>query len=701
MLLPLAFLGLGLWEWQRSQSELAELELRRIGAVKAVVTLEDQAAQHGGRLDTGVRYRRNGQTYVGPLALAQAREVAAELESPWALPHLRAPLPAVVIACAALTAALSGFALLATAVLGWLGRRSRDALVRGFSFVRVVLPPVMGAQVVLVAVGFVAVVAFEASAILEMDHLSSGGAKLLGLAAVVIGVSLWGAVQAVLQLRRALGLFAPDPLVIHGRALSKEEAPGLWRMVDGLAERLGALRPDHVVAGLEGGFFVASGPKILQPGGTALDGRTLYLPLPYLALLRQDEVAAIIGHELAHFAGGDTEFSLRFLPIYAGVGRSLEAVALAGQGGDGRVSPLMRPSLRLGVFAIDQFHLAVRHWSRKREFEADAEGARAVSTSAAGRALLRTSAAAPRIAAALDEAFRAPHAAPDDLVAMILRDGQARGLEDPTPHLEEAQPHPTDTHPPTRQRLVALGMEPRAALLAEAAAPPPDEALARLGAYSAVPEAVCRAGTADFLQSARARHAAERERLETAVAGVGEEAMALHDNTRPGAIFLFAFGGLLLAGSAAVVVLGVPGTGPREVLWVAGAASALALVFIGFGIPMLRRGDTPFLVLRPEAISVTGLDRPIAWADVAHVGITLHQGALVTRLVLMRDRPLPAKLPGARRLKLDPKGYGVTFTRAPPRGLKPEAYADLIARYREADAARRHLASSSDGSAMS
>nr|WP_314076411.1 M48 family metalloprotease [uncultured Roseococcus sp.] len=664
-----------------------------VGATKAVFTLEARPPSGDGRFDSGTQFRRNGHNYVGPIAIAQARKELEDVESTASLMRWRAVLPPVVILCASLTAGLSAFVLVTTALLGWLGRRSRDTLVRGFSFVRHILPPTMGAQVVLVAVGFVAVLLFESSALLAGEALSSGGAKVLGLVVVMVGLSLWGAVSAVLQLRRTMGLFTPDPLDILGRPISPEEAPGLWRIVDDLAKRLGALKPDNVVIGLDAGFFVSSGPKLLQPGGGSLGGRTLYLPLPYLALLRQDEVSAIIGHELAHFAGGDTEYSLRFLPIYAGVGRSLEAVALAGLGADGRISPLMRPSLRLGAFAMDRFHLAVRHWSRLREFAADAAGAQVVSNAAAASALVRSSAAAPRIDAALGEAFGRPDAAPPDLVAAIVRDSFEHGLDDPSPHLEEAQPHPTDTHPPTRQRIEALGQKAEPGLLAAAAAPPPRDALSRLGAYFAAPEAICRAATADYLRVARDNASAHRQALEAAVAGVSHEPVVLRENTRPGAIFLFVFGGILLAIALTLLVLGVPGTTATEVRWIAGSALVLGLVFAGAGVPYLLRGRKPFLTLRPDDLSIVGLDRPIAWEHVLHVEMTLGRGGVVARLLLRRDAALPARLPRARRVKVDAGHYSVTLTAVPPRDLKAVGFAELIGRYRQAYEARRLLAS--------
>ncbi len=672
------------------------LELQRARAAKTLSLLESRPALTNGRPDFGAQYRRNGQTYVGPLALDQARDELEDVESAVTLARIRRYLPPVVILCAGLTGGLSILALLAATVLGRLGRGSRDALVRGFSLARRALPPVLGAQVILTAVAVVAAVAFEASAILEAGNLTAGGAKLLGIAAIAIGASLWTAGKAVVHLRRTVDLFTPDPLPIMGRTVSREDAPGLWRLLDELAGRLNALLPDNVVVGLTGGFFVSSGPKLLEPGGTALSGRTLYLPLPLLPLLREDEVASIIGHELAHFSGGDTEYSLRFLPIYAGVGRSLDAVFLAGMGGDGSPSPLTRPALKLGVFVMDQFHHAVRHWSRLREFAADAAGAAATSPDAAARALLRSSAADPRVAETLDAAFREPAAAPQDLVAAVLHHAAERGLDDPSVHLEETQPHPTDTHPPTRQRLAALDRAPGPELLAEAAAAPPPEALSRLNTYFAEPEDLSRAATADFLNIARQEAQAEREALRAAATGVAEEEVALHENTRAGAIFLMAFGGLLAAGALTLLAIDVPGI-DRTGRWiVAGTSGGLGLLFIAFGLPLLRRGDKPFLVLRPDAMLISGLDRPIAWGHVADLDMTLDRGRVVTRVLLPPEAPVPVRMRGGRRVKLDAKRRIVTFMAAPPRDLKVEGFAELIGRYRQAEAARRILAESTD-----
>lgn len=139
-------------------------------------------------------------------------------------------------------------------------------------------------------------------------------------AAVAVGVTLVAAGGALLGLRCALGTFAPDPPPILGRPIAPAEAPSLSHLVEGLAGRIGALKPEAVVVGLTDGFFVTAGPAVLEPGGARLLGRILYLP--HVARMRGDEIAAIIAQELTHYAGGDTAYSPRFLPLNAGHARS-------------------------------------------------------------------------------------------------------------------------------------------------------------------------------------------------------------------------------------------------------------------------------------------------------------------------------------------------------------------------------------------
>ncbi|WP_238270262.1 M48 family metalloprotease [Methylobacterium cerastii] len=686
MLLPFLVMLLGLWEGRRADDDWAAFaaEHRHLSAI--VADLEARTPRDG-RVDYTLQFRKGGQTYGGPLALDKARDARGEVATMTTLMDWRRSLPPVVVVGGGLAAALSILVLLAGAVLGLVGRTSRDALVGGFSLVRKLLPAALALQIVAATAGFVAAVIFEAG-MLAQSGFDGGALKLLGVAAVAVGATVIAAASTLWGLRRALAAFEPDPLPILGRPVSAAEAPGLWRLTEGLADRLGALKPEAVVVGLTGGFFVSAGPALLQPGGERLAGRILYLPLPYLALMRGDEVAAIIGHELAHYAGGDTAYSQRFLPIYAGVGRSLDAVAAGHQGSLG----LLGPSLRLGVFVMERFHLAVRHWSRAREFAADAAGAGLTTAEASARALLRTGAVQPRIAETLDAAAEAPASAPSDLVAAVLDRAVAQGLDDPAAHLEAEQAHPTDTHPPTRERVAALGVPLGPDLLALAATAPPAHALGQLGAYFADPAGLCRAATADFLGVVREHEAAVRADLETAAAGVAAEDQVLRDNSRPGAFVLV--GAAVLFGLAALglAIFGFPSLSAREAGYFAVVVLVLGAILGALGGYRLWRGERVTLILRPDGLEVPGLDRSIAWEAIADLDISVNQTGIATRLLLPPEAPFPVRVPGGRGVKLDAKRRIVTFALGLPRRTTPQDFADLLGRYQVAAQARHLLA---------
>ncbi|NGE24654.1 M48 family metalloprotease, partial [Klebsiella pneumoniae] len=120
-----------------------------------------------------------------------------------------------------------------------------------------------------------------------------------------------------------------------------------------------------------------------------IEGKTLYFPLLYSALLNREEASAVIGHELGHFTGEDTTYSLNFAPIYAGMSHSISLVANEVQDYYSKV--IMSPSVYLGIFFLEQFDFAVSHWSRIRELETDKAGASVSSPAAVASSLLRIS----------------------------------------------------------------------------------------------------------------------------------------------------------------------------------------------------------------------------------------------------------------------------------------------------------------------
>lgn len=695
LILPVAALCLGLWQQQRAPADETEMLAQRSQVAAMLVDFEAAVRSAApGEIAWNAKIKKGDLVYVGAQAVDVARVELNRLDRAILVSEIRRHLPRAVIVCAALVTAVSLLMLVVSTILGWAGRRSRAMLEHGFSFIRRVLPPMLGLQVVLTAIGVVAAIAFEVEPLVELDDPSANEFKLLVVAVAVMAFSLWTAGKAVFNLRHTLAHFQPDPLAVSGRNISRAQAPGLWRWIDALADRMGALRPDQIVVGLTGGFFVTSGPKLLSPGAERLKGRTLYLPLPYLPLLRRDEAEAIIGHELGHFTGGDTEYSLRFLPIYAGVNRSLAAMVSAGRGRDGSDGLVTRPAIELGRFALERFDRAVLHWSRLREFAADEAGARITSAGAAGRALLRTTAVEARIGEILVDAFRRPETAPVDLIAATLDHAREHGLDDPSGLREKRQPHPTDTHPPTHQRLAALGVTVTPALLAEIMSLPTAEALARTSALFALPEQLYRSLTRDFVDDARAAHQAYRQSLKTAAEAVADDAVVVRDSGRAAGWFITPCG-LLLGAMAVGAKLQEPQF-PEGANLIAGVTGAIALLIIFYGVKLLVRGEKPFVTLRPLSITLDGADRPLSWAEIERVGYYVVGPATRTKglrftLYLKPDVPLPGRAKGARRAKINRKQNKVEIGSMRFRNYTAQAFIDLIQRYRVADHARTLL----------
>ena len=277
-----------------------------------------------------------------------------------------------------------------------------------------------------------------------------------GYIAVGMTLPLWGAIGCgtVLLYRAFRGMTPPDAVTldIFGRTQSRAEAPGLWAWVDGIAGRLDAPAPDHIVVGLHDSFYVTSADVRLHPAERVLQGRTLYLPLPYVSALSQDETAAIIGHELGHFAHGDTEHGNALAMVHRKMHQKIETLI---EHYAEYSSWLSEPPIWTSIHVVESFEQAYLHWSRIQEFAADKAGARATSAESSARALMRVTALANAI-----EAFQAGTGAAHSNHVQALLDHLARhDLALGAAVLEQAIAHPIDSHPPTRSRLDALGVD--------------------------------------------------------------------------------------------------------------------------------------------------------------------------------------------------------------------------------------------------
>ena len=179
-----------------------------------------------------------------------------------------------------------------------------------------------------------------------------------------------------------------QPMVIRATALDKAQHGGFFDFINGIASKLKAEKPDHIVVGLEPNFFVTASDVQLAGTDSILRGRTLFVSLGLLRVFSREELAAVIGHELGHFRGGDVAYSMKFAPIYSRLTQALENL---GQTTEGAAALGRLPAVVALSVCLLEFASAERSIGRERELEADRAGAEAADGLALARALVKVS----------------------------------------------------------------------------------------------------------------------------------------------------------------------------------------------------------------------------------------------------------------------------------------------------------------------
>lgn len=683
LVVPAVLFALGAWQISRVQGAADGFEARAAGLQGSLDRLHAFAAREPGAT---VRFKGDDTPYAAAEAAERVGAGQAELRRDAVVQRARlgAAWASAVGGGMALLAALLCFA--ATALAATRGRRSRPGLISAFRAVLRALPPLLGCVAVSLAVGIIGAVLFEAGGLWFANSIGTGELKLL-LSGLIIAVAAAAfAVRSVWQLRRALDAFTPQPLRVLGRAAAPADAPGLWAFVREVAAEQRADAPDNLVLGTTDGFFVTASRVLLLPEQRELSGRTLYLPATFAALLSRAEITAIVAHELAHFTGEDTAYSQHFLPLFAGMARSVEAVmgrrsAAARSSADG----LFQPAFLLAGHVLSTFERVVRHWSRLREFEADRASLRATGGGrGAATALLRIGVGGGIVANALQETYKHPQRADRDVVGAVLARAAALGFADPTEHLEDRQPHPTDTHPPARQRIEALGVAVDDALLAEASRPVRPEDLAFIEGLFADWHGFRRALGDDLLEDAREHDQRLQAALEEAASAVAAE-VPVHERFAFVVGLLAAFGATMLAGGAFFAWI-VPGfaAGDTSDLWYAVGFAAvlgvggLLLLWAAWG--RYRRAKVgPFIVVGTEGFRCDGVAGVVPWSAVDGVRVTTGQ-RFVTTFHFEPSAPLPAKAGRRWYVKVNQRRRTLELHGYVPRGMSAQAFLDLLNR---------------------
>ncbi|WLH90719.1 M48 family metalloprotease [Pseudomonas sp. FP453] len=634
---PMLLAALGGWELQRADRAATALVELRLNLANYKQPLQAVAA----RQPASAIPPPEGLITVQE-AIARVEKTEAELPTAHRINRVLHALAPWVIGLGSLAALIGLAALAGTHWAGHRAQQSRQTLLQVFSLGSRLLPYVLVSHVVAMAATVALVLLFEGLALWHVGRLGSGEMKLMGILGVVAAFCLYSIWLLLKQLRPMLAMFEPTPLEMFGQRVTPEQAPGLWRHVDELAAKLGALPPEHIVVSLTQGFYVTSSDALVMPAETPLRGRTLHLPLLYLGLLDREEIGAVIGHELAHFAGDDTAYSLRFLPIYDGVHRSLCGLLETMAASDPIQGRLMRPSFMLGEFFMQRFDHAVNHWSRERELLADAAGARLVGNGAAASALLRVSV----LQAPIDDALMTAceNAAERDLPAAVLNALQGAELHLPAEALDIHQPHPTDSHPSNGERLQALHVPLEDAMHSATRAVDADAANGQIDACFNAPHTLREQLTQDLIAVAASEDSAHTHLLETLAASAAGE-RELHEGG-PWRGTLMALSGLpfVLAGLFAIsrpwlAPERMKGT-PLSALGAGACLGMIGLALLWLGIRRFKRAPQTALRLTPEHFVFNNLAQPLPIAHIDEITLQFVQGIWVT-IQLTPEAPLP------------------------------------------------------------
>jgi Zn-dependent protease with chaperone function len=235
------------------------------------------------------------------------------------------------------------------------------------------------------------------------------------------------------------------------------EGSALKSFVDAIAAEIGSERIENVVLG-EGMTFFATEAQV-RVGGQTLAGKTVYISRPLAGYLSPPELKSIVAHELGHFKGLDTAYSMKFYPIYRGLGLSMERLEQSG----GAMALALIPTRVMYNVLFESFALSERKLGRERELAADGEAVAATDALTFSAALLKVSALLDVWGKSLERAKEAPPDAGEEAslaVAYFAEADKAIAEEERGRMLEAEVFHPFDTHPSVKERILATGIEP-------------------------------------------------------------------------------------------------------------------------------------------------------------------------------------------------------------------------------------------------
>ncbi|MCI4665622.1 MAG: M48 family metalloprotease [Neomegalonema sp.] len=286
------------------------------------------------------------------------------------------------------------------------------------------------------------------------NFLLTGVLGVLGVGALIGGVSMLRALRRITHV---------EPRGVLAHQMKRREAPALWEMVESVARKVESRPPDHIIVGLEPNFFATASPIVTPDSEGVLRGETLFLSVPLMRLFSEAELRAVIAHELAHFHGEDTVYSLRFTPVYHRIALLLDAL----EGEDGESDHIgAAPAALILRYLLGTFQLNESAISRERELEADRIGVAAAGVDALAVSLAKAAVYGQLWSAVRERNVeRLNRGKISRNLSRVYADSARYDVSNQTLQqvvaqiLETRISHPTDSHPTVYERYQAIGFD--------------------------------------------------------------------------------------------------------------------------------------------------------------------------------------------------------------------------------------------------
>lgn len=268
--------------------------------------------------------------------------------------------------------------------------------------------------------------------------------KLIFLAAALALMAAFAVIAAIFKK-------LDQTFTVEGVVIDRAPDSPLWGELDRICAAVGTAPPDRLIAGIDNNFFVTE--HAVTVGDKVYEGRTLFVSLSLLRVLRGTEADAVMAHEMAHFSGNDTLYSKRISPLLNRYTLYLQALYAGG---------ISIPVFYFMMCFRGLFEISLRRQGRQREFRADQIASKTTSPQDIARSLLKIAAYSNYRVKVEQELFGTERVL--ETVGISSR-VQAGFREFATSFVKEGKyqelktVHPFDSHPPMDQRLQAVGVQ--------------------------------------------------------------------------------------------------------------------------------------------------------------------------------------------------------------------------------------------------